>query len=79
VYTQTHFPSLRKIPTQKVATESATIEIKGEAMYKYRFAGIGLAVTISLATILGGAAEAQSAKAQGLITGEDRRQQGGHR
>jgi outer membrane protein OmpA-like peptidoglycan-associated protein len=38
-------------------------------MYKYRFAAIGLVVTISLATLLGGAAEAQSAKAQGLIIG----------
>jgi OmpA-OmpF porin, OOP family len=38
-------------------------------MYKCRFAAIGLVATIALATVLCGAVAAQSAKAQGLITG----------
>jgi len=38
-------------------------------MYKYRFAAVGLVATIALATVLCGAAAAQTAKAQGLITG----------
>jgi outer membrane protein OmpA-like peptidoglycan-associated protein len=38
-------------------------------MRKHRFAAIGLVVTISLAALLCGPAHAQSAKAQGLITG----------
>ena len=38
-------------------------------MYKYRFAAIGLVTTIALATVLCGAAAAQTAKAEGLITG----------
>jgi outer membrane protein OmpA-like peptidoglycan-associated protein len=38
-------------------------------MRKYRFAAIGLGVAISLATLLCGPADAQTAKAQGLIIG----------
>jgi hypothetical protein len=38
-------------------------------MRKHGFAAIGLVVTISLAALLCGPAHAQSAKAQGLITG----------
>jgi OOP family OmpA-OmpF porin len=38
-------------------------------MYKFRFAAIGLVATIALATVLCSAAAAQTAKAQGLITG----------
>jgi outer membrane protein OmpA-like peptidoglycan-associated protein len=38
-------------------------------MHKYRFAAIGLVATIALAAVLCGAAAAQTAKAQGLITG----------
>ncbi len=38
-------------------------------MYKYRFAAIGLVTTLALATVLCGAAAAQTAKAEGLITG----------
>jgi outer membrane protein OmpA-like peptidoglycan-associated protein len=38
-------------------------------MNKYRFAAIGLVGTIALATALSGSAAAQTAKAQGLITG----------
>ncbi len=37
-------------------------------MYKYRFAAIGLVTTLALATVLCGAAAAQTAKAEGLIT-----------
>jgi hypothetical protein len=38
-------------------------------MRKFRFAAMGLGVAISLATLLCGPAHAQTAKAEGLITG----------
>jgi outer membrane protein OmpA-like peptidoglycan-associated protein len=40
-------------------------------MYNFRFAAIGLVANIALATVLCGAAAAQTAKAQGLITGRN--------